>query len=122
MTLQEIFTKVKAHLLAQDVKSVDGGGGGRCAYRGDGGTKCAVGCLIKDGVYCPELEGHSVTRHPVQAALIASGVLSDTFRQTESSPALRLLRDLQLVHDEHWPDEWPVGLALTARNFDLEDV
>jgi hypothetical protein len=30
-----------------------------CAYRGDDGAMCAVGCLISDGLYDPEMENLS---------------------------------------------------------------
>lgn len=32
---------------------------GTCAYRGEDGKRCAVGHLIPDAVYKPEMEGHN---------------------------------------------------------------
>lgn len=55
MTNQEIFDKVATHLLSQGKRSALGGVG--CAYRGDGGLQCAIGCLIPDELYRYELEG-----------------------------------------------------------------
>jgi len=30
-----------------------------CRYRGEGGTKCAIGLHIPDDVYCPEMESRN---------------------------------------------------------------
>jgi hypothetical protein len=60
MNMLEVFNKVEAHLLAQGVRSMkylD-----MCAYRGAGGLRCAVGCLIKDEFYHESLEGLDVAR------------------------------------------------------------
>lgn len=50
MNHQEVFTKVATHLLKQGRRALfaEKNGFRSCAYRGDNGTKCAVGCLIKD--------------------------------------------------------------------------
>lgn len=55
MTLQEVFDKVAAALMAQDGPSVDDLG--MCLYRGPGGRRCAVGHLIEDEDYSKRLEG-----------------------------------------------------------------
>jgi hypothetical protein len=67
MNAQEIFDTVVNHLAQQGTQSmtqraddhVDRAGDG-CAYRGDGGTKCAVGCLIPDDAYNPRMENATV--------------------------------------------------------------
>ncbi len=48
MNRQEVFTKVKDHLLKQNKAAVNAGYGA-CAYLAPDGLKCAVGCLIPDG-------------------------------------------------------------------------
>jgi len=48
-TLQETFDKVARHLLTQQAKAEQPDG--NCAYRGEHGRKCAVGCLISDEEY-----------------------------------------------------------------------
>lgn len=47
--LQEVFTTVSKHLLAQGVacRNEDDD----CMYRNEEGLKCAVGCLISDEAY-----------------------------------------------------------------------
>ncbi len=32
---------------------------GECSYRGEGGSRCAAGCLIPDDLYRPEMEGET---------------------------------------------------------------
>ena len=54
---QAVFDKVVKHLLTQKRRSESKRG---CAYRGEDGAMCAVGCLISDKAYDPEIEGHSV--------------------------------------------------------------
>lgn len=95
MTEQEIFDKVVRHLIAQGEQAVDPATG-RCQYRAPGGLKCAIGCLIPDELYEPEMDG--------EMALSASDVL-------ESYPELAgaigsysealgdMLNSLQRVHD-----------------------
>lgn len=58
MTEQEIFDTVLTHLREQGKASTNRSGG--CRYRGEGGTTCAVGCLIPDELYDPLIEGLSV--------------------------------------------------------------
>jgi len=42
---------------------------GGCMYRGPGGSKCAVGFLIDDAHYSPELEGKSLGSDVVMEAI-----------------------------------------------------
>lgn len=59
MTPQEIFDTVVAHLRRQGRRAVTGVYNG-CAYRTSDGLRCAVGCLISDELYKPEMEGVAV--------------------------------------------------------------
>jgi len=113
MTLQEIFTKVKAHLLTQNTQSVDSGS--NCCYRGPDGLMCAVGCLIPDALYSPSLESRVATSAALQPALRAAGLLDEP-------GALHLLSDLQAVHDKSPASFWPDELAQVAAAHRLEDV
>ena len=58
---QEVFDQVKNHLLTQNKKSLLPNEirylGNGCAYRGENGLKCAVGCLIGDDEYTSGIEG-----------------------------------------------------------------
>jgi hypothetical protein len=63
-----------------------------CAYRGDGGTMCAVGTLIADDEYSPSLENNSIV------ALFAKNLLPTDLKK-RIEPNLHMLSDLQKLHD-----------------------
>lgn len=94
LTLRQIFDTVKTHLLTQRVRALDSDG--MCLYRGEGGKRCAVGCLIPDEAYSESLEGYGIGSLEVQAAL--KGVVD--FSDGASSESLGLLQALQLLHDD----------------------
>ena len=111
MKMLEVFNKVEAHLLAQGEKSMSGylGLSDVCAYRGEGGRKCAIGCLIKDEFYHKDLEGLGMwgdklhmraTQKPLEDALTASGITNITNTQAH------MLNDLQYLHDTVEPEHW----------------
>ena len=105
---QAVFDKVVKHLLTQKRRSESKRGG--CAYRGKGGDMCAVGCLISDKAYDPEIEGFVVHATEVLAKLAESGV--PTYNRT-------LLTDLQDIHDRIAVDLWKVHLKELARHHRL---
>lgn len=111
MNRQEIFDKVARHLLTQNARSVRGPS---CAYLGEGGLKCAVGCLIADEYYSPDLERRNALDGRVLSAVAASlGHPLDVDSQ-------KLLHELQLTHDFSFPNTWRTGSLLgIAREFDL---
>ena len=103
MNMLEVFNKVEAHLLAQGEKSMSGYSRDECAYRGEGGVQCAVGCLIKDEFYHKDLEGWGISPvkrgGSVDKALIDSGI--------DLSPEMaHMLNDLQYLHDTNDPEIW----------------
>ena len=126
MNQQEIFDKVATHLIAQGkqsramlthvlklgAKPVAQGGAG-CAYRGDGGTMCAAGCLIPDDEYKPEFEG-------IPWDCIAQEVPS--FANAPQA-VHDLIGSLQLVHDDvlSWssPETLKDALRVVANHYDL---
>jgi hypothetical protein len=58
MEEQEIFDKVATHLFTQGCRSAVDPDAlfGACLYRGPNGMSCAVGVLIPDELYDPEME------------------------------------------------------------------
>ena len=61
MTNQEAFDKMVAHLTTQNRKAVATAGDvTTCMLLAPDGAKCAVGCLIPDGEYAPNLEDFSL--------------------------------------------------------------
>ncbi len=97
---RKIFNTVKNHLLRQNKRSVNWTGD-VCAYRGDNGLKCAVGCLISNKAYHKELEGQIVTEKWVKFALIESGIPAD------DDEVLSMLGKLQRIHDTVQIYNWP---------------
>lgn len=115
MTDQEIFDTVAQHLLKQGRKSVAGVEGfTRCCYRGEEGLKCAVGVLIKDEHYKPELENKGCGASEVVRALHLSGVNTNS-----NQLGLALLSRLQGLHDEEEPCNWKKSLRKIAERCSL---
>lgn len=116
LTYQEVFTKVKTHLLKQNEKS-EIFGRGVCAYRGDRDRKCAAGVLITDEAYLPEMEGKRIstmyhTGHErFRSALQQSGI---------NDSNIHIISDLQDVHDGFPPHMWENELKRIAEKYKLQ--
>lgn len=85
---QYTFEKVARHLMGMVEPSLSEDG---CAYRGKGGARCAVGCLIPDNLYSPDMEGFIVK---IAEPRTSNDVLVELIGHD-----LELCADLQLVHD-----------------------
>jgi hypothetical protein len=118
MDQQAIFDKVAEHLIRQGERAMSpsGEGTGACAYRGQNGTKCAIGCLIDDKFYESRFEGHGIYNHAVRHAVSRSlGI------ELDSSPRLvSILSALQDIHD-HSKDfsKIPAELKIKAAHYGL---
>jgi hypothetical protein len=115
MTNQEIFDKVVSHLLTQNARSMRQIQPGKmthevCAYRGQDGTSCAIGCLIPDEIYTPNMEGwnliHIMGEWPEVASLFEG---SDT----------NFLQSLQSVHDSYLIGQWKQMLREVGHEYRL---
>lgn len=98
LTKKEVFLKVKEHLLLQNKQSwlPDHSG---CAYLGEGGLKCAVGCLMT------EEELNSLTDEDQIKEIHA---LIDLGKMDKTHQAL--LSRLQEIHDMVLPSSWGEAL------------
>jgi len=94
-SLIQIYDHVRNHLLTQGEKSTNGT---TCAYRGQGGLKCAAGCCIADEDYSPEIEGNSVWRTELG------------FENVLGKHKLDLLTKLQEIHDYESVSTWGSSL------------
>lgn len=112
MTLQDLFDQVAGHLLSQNRVSENEQG---CAYRGDTGLKCAIGCLITDAFYDEVLEGASAYEPMVMDA-VSSSLGIDL---NELPDHVTLLSRLQKIHDREQPDEWRTALEKLAAEYHL---
>lgn len=102
--MQTQFDTVARGLLAQGKKSVEEGG--ICVYRGAGGTKCAIGFLIPDALYKPELENNTVEE--LQEAM------------PEVFPySIWFYLELRVIHDIYSPEVWEIELRKLARQYGL---
>lgn len=115
MDKQKVFDTVAKHLLTQNAKSLSRGRS-TCVYRSHDGKSCAVGVLIKDEFYDSSLEGRSCSNEKVVEALEAS--LKDKLEFGE----IDLLSDLQMIHDNCTPDEWPMVLDALASTKGLKYI
>jgi hypothetical protein len=90
----DVFNYVVGHLRKQGCQSLQEGEDGGCAYRGDGGTMCAVGCLITDDEYDPRWEGDGIYH-------LITGECSPPALKKRLEPNCKMLMDLQEFHDDH---------------------
>lgn len=113
MNRQDIFNKVANHLLKQKERSLREGSDS-CAYRGSNGLRCAIGCLIDDSNYSPNLEGLGAGHDSVCEAIARS-------QQTTLEPDdWVFLHDLQRIHDAEHVGNWGEELKRFAKNHELE--
>jgi hypothetical protein len=89
-TIKESTEMALDHLIAQKKRSLHRGD--TCAYRGDGGLKCAIGALILDENYSPELELTNAHQLEVIEALCKSG-------HKELAECRALAVGIQRIHD-----------------------
>lgn len=101
---QEVFDQVARHLLAQGKQSKHLGS---CVYRGQEGTKCAAGCLMSDFEYEEQFENQGWKR------LVHENLVPGVH--------VNLIHALQVVHDNHDPEEWLGKLRGLAWKFKLSD-
>jgi hypothetical protein len=117
MNKQKVFDIVSDHLLTQmessSVPHSELEGEDFCLYRNPNGLKCAIGCLIADEVYRPELEDKDVLEKDVLDAIQCS--LSERVTKED----LYLLMDLQMIHDVYEPLEWRKELEACAKDYKL---
>ena len=60
---QELYQRVRKYATdARDPFSYDQDAalGVKCRYRGPNDTKCAIGCVLPDGLYDPDMEGNGI--------------------------------------------------------------
>jgi len=127
LTNQEIFTRVKRHLLKQKCQAKALGG---CRYRTSDDLKCAVGCLIPKKLYKTEIEGlvigdWSTTHGETDEENIELGQKENLLFKILRKIGItkqnhRLLAVLQCVHDESDPNSWADRLKEVAKDFRLK--
>lgn len=131
MTLQEIYNKIKNHLLSQNERSlVCVGEEYVCAYRSDSGNlRCAVGALVTDDAYDKRIENNPWFNPVVVKALGESGVEVEAYPNTNNGgfgswinadPIRKLLDTAQNIHDSEEVELWQDHLESLASELGLE--
>ena len=121
MDYQHIFNRVTEHLLTQRVQATNCDNE-TCSYRSPNGNRCAIGALIPDHLYDPDMEDNSVdavTRlYPAVARWL--GVPEDEDSRERGKP-IRFLSQLQSIHDKVEPPHlWPAHLRKLATEWNLD--
>lgn len=100
-----ILEQVATHLAKQQAASTahNPRGGSYCAYRGENGTMCAIGCLISDDEYDPDIE-HNVFPSLVDRFPFAQKLVDRVREQYNLSDndAVTLLELVQDFHDNDY--------------------
>ena len=115
LTNQEIFDKSVGGLLAQNATAVDAHGS--CVLKTQGGLRCAVGQLIDESVYVPNME---YTDIPELFTTYASEMI-EMGLDSGNEGVVMLLEDLQAIHDRNPVTEWPQLYSILASQFGLND-
>jgi hypothetical protein len=112
LTARDIYERVSAHLLTQRAVSEDDNGS--CRLRSSDGRKCAIGSLIADDVYQPDIEGIGISyyRNARDGSLLRALYASNV--NAYDPEIAELLIELEEVHDDFRVDEWPQVLACLA--------
>ncbi len=108
MNNQEFFSKTILHLRKQQAQSKSSND--LCCYRA-GTLSCAIGCHIPDTMYNPDMEGtriHQTMQDWPELQPLFVGV------------SLRLMDELQGVHDCYLPHAWEFEFKRLAKSYNLE--
>lgn len=110
---KDIYERVSEHLLTQRAVSEDDNGS--CRLRSPEGRKCAIGSLVRDDVYRPELEGVGISyyRHAQDGTLLRALYASQV--NAYDPNIIDLLIELEEVHDYAEIGEWPELLAALGK-------
>lgn len=123
ITAQDAFDTVVRHLGSMKERSLRAATSpNSCAYRGLDGQMCAVGRLIRDEDYRPEMDFVDHTKRTSDvahgtsvASLDVRGLLPDYLK-----PHVSLLNQLQLVHDvgSNWIEGQGLNPYEARKDFD----
>lgn len=103
---EQVFNQVAAHLLKQNKRSIttDDQGFVNCQYRSPEGLMCAAGCLMSEEEYHPSFENTSY-----------DGLTFEESGPTSKLKHVKLIQELQALHDGYGPEDWKNELKAIAR-------
>lgn len=114
-SLQDIFTQVAIHLLTQNAKSIGQkttNSCGKCVYRNEEGLKCAIGCLIADKEYKPEMD--------INTSSSLCNLVAENLFPCMTGEKLVFLGALQRLHDGINIINWKNALEEFAIHYELD--
>lgn len=117
MDHQATLETVVRHMFKQGVQSGDGDA---CFYRGPNGTSCAVGCLIPDDQYDPNMDSQV---HATSIGAVYKRFKDLPFFKNLTTKDIKFLEKLQSVHDRdrNWDSSGAMkqGVLELFAEFDL---
>lgn len=121
MNNQEAFNKIWQHFVVNKAPPSFADYAGRgiaCAYRGENGAMCAVGCLIPDEMYTPHIEGNAIK------SIIENNHHFPKITNFLSNVDVKFLEVCQRAHDEqagwnYFHDNIKVKLTQIASTWNL---
>ncbi len=99
---QDLFDKIVAHLRSMTERSVDSNSG-NCRYRGDNGNRCAIGGIIKDEFYHPDIE--IAGKNSVTCAGVMEAVQKSLDIDELNDGNFSVMRGLQDIHDNKFSNK-----------------
>jgi len=123
VSAQEVFDRVVTHLRAQNARSfilkMDSPFDNEytCAYRGANGFKCAIGCLIPDEEYKPEMERGSLEMLLMDTANCPRLFAKNSATEKMFNQHYYLLSSLQDIHDRIDISKWEKHFEMCAKRF-----
>lgn len=119
LTKQQIYDKVKKHLLKQGEKSMVSD---RCMYRTQRGgkiLKCALGCIIQEKDYDSSIEGISPLTYSFTSSRVDKLWSILPMKRNEENSIF--LTNLQRIHDLNAPELWEQSLKSFAHKEGLRE-
>lgn len=113
--IQKMFNKGVTACLKQGRQSMCDGA---CRYRGDKGTKCFAGHLIRARHYKLQLEGSTVNDGANCTDVVAAIEKSQGFMLKKSD--VDLIGQCQLIHDDRTIKSWPECFQAVATEYGLK--
>jgi len=108
---EKLFQIAADHLVSQGAMSANEYD--TCAYRGTSGRMCAIGVLIHNDFYNPEIEGISVS-HAEDKVLSA---VASSHSVNKKDIDVAMLRELQYIHDSQAVYNWDYLLMKISKKY-----
>lgn len=116
-----VSERIRDHLIKQKTRASksynDGDAGTKtfCAYRGNNGTMCAVGCLLADEHYTPEMERKNVGNQDVSNGVAKSLGINLDLEGADAGEHRRVYAFIGMMDSwQNFHDDFADGEEITA--------